>query len=100
MTTNDYKILNNMIHDYSMTHKFDSVTKLMPEIKDPLILEFIDILPKYRLAEDIIEKLKYIRDNVAELDCPTCIKKETEATEKENKTLNELQSKSDMSNHE
>lgn len=89
MTTHDYKILNDMIHDYSMTHKFDSVTKLMPQIKDQTVLEFLDILPKYRTAENIIVKLKYIRDNVVELDCPTCIKNEIEATEKEKKTMSE-----------
>lgn len=93
MTTHDYKTLNNMIHDYSVTHKFDSVTKLLSDIKDPLVLEFLDILPKYREPKNIITKLEYIRDNVVELDCPTCIKKETEAIEKENKILDELQQK-------
>lgn len=89
MTSYEYNVLDNMIDDYSKTHRFDSVTKLMPEITDKTVLEFLDILPKYSDAEKIIANLKYIRDEVVECDCEQCIENEKEATEQENKTINE-----------
>ena len=90
MTTSEFNVLNKMIELYSKTHKFASVTELLSEITDQTVLEFISILPKYRTSEEIISKLQYIRDNVVECDCPTCIDNEKIATEKENKTMQEL----------
>ena len=90
MTTSEFDTLNRMIDQYSKTKKFGSVTELLSEITDQLVLEFISILPKYRTPEEIISKLQYIRDNVVERDCPTCIENEKIATEKENKTMQEL----------
>ena len=90
MTTSEFDTLNKMIDKYSKTCKFDSVTELLSEITDQIVLEFISILPKYRTSEEIISKLQYIRDNVVERDCLTCVENEKIATEKENKTMNEL----------
>ena len=90
MTTSEFDTLNKMIDRYSKTRKFSSVTELLSEITDQTVLEFINILPKYRTPEEIISKLQYIRDNVVERDCKICIDKEKIATEKENKTMQEL----------
>ena len=90
MTTSEFDTLNKMIDNYSKTHKFNSVTELLSEITDKTVLEFISILPKYRTPEEIISKLQYIRDSVVERDCPTCIENEKIATEKEKKTIKEL----------
>lgn len=90
MTTSELDTLNKMIDAYTETGKYTSVSDLLPEIKDNLVLEFLEIIPKYQEVEKILNKLKYIRDNVVEKDCPTCIANEEKHTTKENKTMSDL----------
>lgn len=65
MTSHEYNTLNNMIDSYTNTHDYKSVSELLSEIEDGMVLDFLRISVKYSGEPELmISKLKYIRDHV------------------------------------